>query len=124
MRDVRFKQHPGVGGEGPWTFATLADFLFALPYLFVLGSSEQAIPPKAVLNEIFKSGTWDAGMSGGCEWKPFEIAEQEYDELVQALAARAEYRFVSDGDLAEVKSLRQWRSKVLSKYGKRSRKRD
>lgn len=124
MRDVRFKQHPGVGGEGSWTYATLPDFLFALPYLFVLGSNEQAIPPMAVLNEIFKSGTWDAGMSGACEWKPFEISAQEYDELAQALAARNEYRFVDAGDLAEVKSLRQWRSKVLSKYGRRSRKPD
>lgn len=122
MMDVRFKHHPGVGGPGHWTHATLSEFLFTLPYLFLLDGSEQPFPPLAVLNEIFKSGKWDAGMSGGCEWKPFEISEDEYDELVQRLAAHPKYRFVSDGDLAAVKSLRQWRGKVLSKYSNRSGK--
>jgi hypothetical protein len=120
MMDVRFKLHPPVGGPGHWTYATLPGFLFSLPYLFLLHGGEQPIPPLAVLNEVFTAGKWDAGMSGRCEWKPFEISEHEYDELVQALAAAPNYRFVGDDALAEVKSLRQWRSKVLSKYSKRS----
>jgi hypothetical protein len=123
MRDVRYKDLPAVGGSGHWTHASLPDFLFAMPYLFVLGISEQPIPPLIVLNEIFRSGKWDAGMSGGCEWKPFEISGQEYDELVQALANRPEYQFVTAGDLAEVTSLRQWQGKLLSKYGRRARER-
>ena len=122
MMDVRFKLHPPVGGPGHWTYATLPAFLLSLPYLFRLDGSEEPIPPLAVLNEVFKLGKWDSGMSGSCEWKPFQISEQEYDELAQGLAALPKYRFVSDGDLAEVKSLRQWRGKVLSKYSKRSGK--
>ena len=72
--EMRFKQHPGVGGRGHWTNATLPEFLL------------------------------------------------EYDELVQALLARPEYRFVIDAELAEITSLRTWRGKTLSKYSPRRRK--
>ena len=122
--DVRFKLHPPVGDPGHWTHAALPEFLLSLPYLFLLHGGEQPIPPLAVVNEVFKSGKWDAGMSGGCEWKPFEISAHEYSELVQALAAHPRYHFVHDDDVADVKSLRQWRGKVLSKHSKRSGKPD
>ena len=123
MRDVRFKLQPPLGGPGPWTHARLSEFLLSLPNLFLLHGGEQPIPPCAVLNEVFTSGKWDAGMSGGCEWKPFEISDDEYDELVQALALTPNYRFITDAALAEIKSLRQWRSKRLSKYSGRLGKR-
>jgi len=122
MRDVRFKLHPPVGGPGHWTHATLSEFLFSLPNLFLLHGGEQPIPPLAVLNEVFTSGTWGAGMSGSCEWKAFEISDDEYDELVQALVGAPRFRFVTDAALAEIESLRQWRSKRLSKYSGRPRR--
>jgi hypothetical protein len=120
MMDVRFKQHAALG-PSQWTYAQLPDFVFSLP-LFMPREYEQPIPPLTVLNEIFTSGKLDAGMSGGCEWKPFEISQGQYDELVQELLTRPQYRFVIDDDLATAKSVRQWRGKVLSKYLKRPRR--
>ena len=119
MMDVRFKQH-GAVGPAEWTYASLADFLFALPF-FLPRDFEQPVPPLTVLNEIFTSGKLDAGMSGGCEWKSFEISQDEYDELAQELLTRPQCRFVIDDELATAKSVREWRGKVLSKYAKRQR---
>lgn len=117
MRDVRFKRH-GAIGPAQWTHATLPEFLFALPSLLRPDGSQQPIPPLAVLNELFKSGRMDAGMSGGSEWKPFEISELEYEELIEWLATNPKYNFVQDADLADITSLRAWQGKSLSKYVK------
>lgn len=121
MMDVRFKIHPPVGGSGQWTHAPLPEFLASLPYFLLLGGHEQPVPPIAVVNDVCKQGKWEAGMSGACEWKPFEIQQADYDELVPVLRAHPEYRFVSDESMAQIKSLRQWQGRVLSKYGRRAR---
>ena len=119
MRDVRFKDHPGVGGPGNWTHGLLTEFLFRLPYFFYFGKVRQPIPPLHILNGIFRSGKFDAGMSGGCEWKPFEIDEKECSELVQELIARPECSFVEDKDLWNSNNFRQWNGKRMSKYNPR-----
>lgn len=40
------------------------------------------------MNEEFRSGDHDAGMSGGCVWEPFVITKEEFDELVRELQNR------------------------------------
>ena len=43
------------------------------------------VPPLVVLNTVLQSGGSDGGMGPGTTWKPFEISESEYAELVNAL---------------------------------------
>ena len=47
----------------------VADLLFDIPYFFLA----MIIPPMAVVNEVLQKGVVDAGMSGGCKWKPFQL---------------------------------------------------
>jgi hypothetical protein len=52
-----------------------------IPYFLANG----LIPPMVVFNSLFKSGQYSAGMSGAVRWRPFEIDQAEYDELVDRL---------------------------------------
>jgi hypothetical protein len=81
MRKIKYEQLPCVGEGTIPVEGDTVQFVLDLPYLFTFDH----IPPIEVLNDIFKSGLEDAGMSGGCQWKPFEISHDEYNELVQAL---------------------------------------
>lgn len=90
MRDVTYRPLPAVGGGvgGPRT-VSLADFVRrGLPYVLAGGAHPRPwwVPPRVVLNSLFRTGSMDAGMSGGSQWEPFEIDEPEYNELVAALA--------------------------------------
>ena len=38
-----------------------------------------------MVNEVLGKGVVDAGMSGGCRWKPFQLNAAEYLELVARL---------------------------------------
>jgi hypothetical protein len=67
---------------------TLAELVAAIPYLLVFGR----IPPRRVLDTIFRAGIVDAGMSGGCRWAPFEIGDAEYEELATALVGAGHRR--------------------------------
>lgn len=81
MRKIKYKKLPCVGEETISTEGDLLQFVQDIPYLFTFN----LIPPINVLNDIFKSGLEDAGMSGGCQWEPFEINQDEYDELIISL---------------------------------------
>jgi hypothetical protein len=58
--------------------------LFDIPYFF-LG---KVVPPQAIVNEVLLSGCVDAGMSGGCKWKPFQLDDMQYMQLVADLKRR------------------------------------
>ena len=45
-------------------------------------------PQLLVVNDVFRRGIHDAGMSGGCSWRPFEITQSEWGEVAGALHAR------------------------------------
>jgi hypothetical protein len=83
MRTIDYEILPPLGPGTEPKSGTLAQLVHDIPYLLMPGP----IPPRAVLNSIFKTGLSDAGMSGGCRWQPFEISPAEYDELVRALVA-------------------------------------
>jgi len=58
------------------------EFLGAIPYFAssfgeYQGSGVFSLPTLASLNELLKSCAVDAGMSGACSWKPFEIERSE-----------------------------------------------
>jgi hypothetical protein len=84
MRTITFRPVPGVGGGtcDPVT-GSIADFVRRMPYLLAGGAHPRPwwVPPRAVLNNLFRVGSFDAGMSGGLQWEPFEIDESEYQQL-------------------------------------------
>jgi hypothetical protein len=85
MRSIKYNLLPPISpleyGEGPRIQGTLVDLILAIPYLM----HSDVIPSLAELNVVFRKGIRDAGMSGGCKWKPFEITEEEYKELIEEL---------------------------------------
>lgn len=77
--NVRYKTF-SVGNAGTWCRGSVADLLMSMPYL-VPHSTYETLPKLSLLNEILLTGCYDCGMSGGCEWKPFQINEQDYKAL-------------------------------------------
>jgi hypothetical protein len=93
MRVVTYRPLPGVGGGGvlPEEHAPLDEFVAdVLPYVLQRGAAPKPwlVPPRRVLNSIFAAGEKFAGMSGGAQWDPFEISDEEYATLVAALGDR------------------------------------
>jgi len=78
---IKYEKLPCVGEGIIPVEGDIVQFVQDLPYLF----SFDLIPPIEVLNDIFKSGLEDAGMSGGCQWEPFTINQEEYDDLIISL---------------------------------------
>jgi hypothetical protein len=119
MRELRFKRYVMHCAGGIWTRGTLKDLLLAMPYVL-----HRFIPPFHVINyllqhgvpnELFPDGLLpngkvqcDAGMSGGCSWKPFEITREEYEELVLDLLTDPESQFEILDAPAEVQTYMQW----------------
>ena len=92
MRRLRFTLVPPVGDQVREAEGRLVQLLDSIPYLLV-----ELIPPLNVMNQVLATGLADAGMSGGCQWEPFQLTEDEYREVVEALEARTgeeELRFV------------------------------
>lgn len=80
MRQLTFVQMTAIG---PWHLprtGSLADLVLALPY--VVG---EEIPPRPALNDVLIRGRLDAGMSGGCIWKPLELSKADFWQLVEEL---------------------------------------
>jgi hypothetical protein len=75
---------------------TVVDLLFDIPYL--IGWSTP-FPTRDQLNRLLGKGIYDAGMSGGCEWEPFEISTDEYEELVSAIKRDKRLRETPKGTL-------------------------
>jgi hypothetical protein len=70
------------------------------------------IPPRHVLNSTLRTGKCDAGMSGGCIWKPFEIAEDEYAELVEELITLPDRSITIDTRFSECVDFKEWHRKL------------
>jgi hypothetical protein len=119
MRELRFKYYVMHCSGGIWTRGTLKDLLLAMP-----GVLHRFIPPFQVLSYLLKHGVpneffpdgllpdgkvqYDAGMSGGCSWKPFEIIREEYEELILDLLTDPESQFDILDTPAEVQTYKQW----------------
>jgi hypothetical protein len=81
LQNLKYKILPPVG---PGSFSTeggVADLLFDIPYFFLA----RIIPPMDVVNEVLQKGVVDAGMSGGCRWKPFQLDAASYAKLAAEL---------------------------------------
>jgi hypothetical protein len=116
VRELRFKRYVMHCAGGIWTQGTLKALLLEVLHRF--------IPPFPVLNDLLKHGVpneffpdgllpdgkvqYDAGMSGGCSWKPFEITPDEYEDLVLDLLTDPGSKFEVLDAPAEVQTYRQW----------------
>lgn len=78
---LKYKILPPVGPGRFSTEGSVADLLFDIPYFFLA----RIIPPMAVVNEVLPKGVVDAGMSGGCKWKPFQLDHASYAKLAADL---------------------------------------
>ncbi len=87
MRKLRYRALPAIGPGSIPISGTLKSLLLEIPYLLMPCAPLNIIPPLSVLNELLSRGVEDAGMSGGCKWKPFQITAEEYAELLRSLEA-------------------------------------
>lgn len=78
---LRYKILPAVGPGSLSVEGSVADLLFDIPYFFLA----RIIPPMPVVNEVLIKGIVDAGMSGGCKWKPFQLDDASYAKLAADL---------------------------------------
>lgn len=105
MKEIKYTILPPLGNMQTHTHGTVKDLLFDVPYFF---STKDIIPPRHILNDFLQRGINDAGMSGGCRWKPFELSENEYDELVEELLTEP-FRELSLVEVPnDVKTYDQW----------------
>jgi hypothetical protein len=59
----------------------LSTFLYDLPYI----TSCNIVPPRHLLNTILLKGKHGGSMSPRFTWEPFELSEQEYEEILPKL---------------------------------------
>lgn len=81
LRIVKYELLPLVGPDSSFTEGSVAELLFDIPYFFVA----KIIPPREVVNDVLQKGVVDAGMSGGCKWKPFQLDGALYAKLAADL---------------------------------------
>ena len=92
-----------------------ARLLLKVPYLIMPGP----IAPLRVINDLALRGGYDAGMSGSVKWKPFELAEPDYAEVVAELRLKVQGLVQIDVPL-EVKTFEDWCDwKVIRKVGEK-----
>lgn len=91
---ITFRHLPGVGGRDleslPEVHDRLDNFLHAIPYFLSPATDIPALPPRAVLNSVLRTGEEDAGMGSGANWEPFELSEAQYgalEELVESIGS-------------------------------------
>ena len=84
----------------------MAELLESVPYLL---AARLALPLR-VVNDVPRRGFQDAGMSGGCTWRPFAIGESEWGDLARDLETRA------SGQRCQFVEPPDW---VLRLYGRR-----
>ncbi|MCQ3932668.1 MAG: hypothetical protein DPW16_19640 [Chloroflexi bacterium] len=126
MRIVKYKTYWAYAGKGVPCEEVLAEFILDVPYL--LSTHAGVIPPLHCLNEFLKTGGHNGGMGPGATWKPFQIDEVEYGELVDVLTKmnfesirekHPYFRFNAafvDEDLQDCKSHADWLGRVREKY--------
>ena len=86
MRRLRYDVLPPVGAETLPVEGTVIDLLVRLHHLSAWeGPLGRSFPSRDRLNRRLRKGAYDAGMSGGCEWEPFELNPEEYEEVAEAI---------------------------------------
>ncbi len=89
---------------------TLKELLENIPYLMI----HKIIPPLKVINYILQTGKYDAGMSGGCTWEPFQINNEEYEELTKSLIA-SDKKYTKDEPPDWVENYSEWHIWIMER---------
>jgi hypothetical protein len=92
MRTVTFDVLSGLAGFNVIKTAPVIELVQDLPNLL----KYKILPSFKILNVILKSGKLDTGVDGGCEWSPFELNQEEYDELVTELIKTNSYLYITE----------------------------
>lgn len=117
MKTVKYRNIYGIGeSSDPWENAHLDEFLKIAPDLFYIIFVGKVLPPIAILNDLFSKNESNAGMSGHIIWKPFQIDENEYQDLVEILCTDPELNIVQDQTNNDMTSFKLWRKKASSSY--------
>jgi len=65
---------------------------------------------------MLATGKDDAGMSGGCEWRPFVMTSAEYSAVEEELRTSPKFSVTVDEELRSCNTLAEWRERVRQKY--------
>jgi len=104
--------------------ALLADFIEDIPYLMFA----RVIPSRETINEVLLSGDQGGGMGPGAKWEPFQIAEDEYEEVVQywlntegnsELSRNKPHKYLLDKEITREKTQLGYLKKTSQKYHKK-----
>ena len=122
MIEVKFKNYAGTGSQDThWEHAPLDQFLFNTPLFVYELLAFGVIPPLHIFNERFLLGSYDVGMGGACDWKPFQLIEEEYNELVESLLTNPDHEIIEDKELWCKPTFKKWHGAMLSKYAHNAR---
>lgn len=107
MREVKYTLLSPIGNVEEHKHGSMKELLFDLPYLFSK-HKRNAVIPLHILNDLLRKGVKDSGMSGGLRWKPFEMKQMEYDELVIELLTEPSYSFFIIETPKSIKTYEKW----------------
>jgi len=116
MRTVKVRQLYGIDEtSAPWENHSLDEFVFMAPALGSALTIYKFMPSLVTINNFFSQSESDAGMGGGVEWKPFELDQAEYDELLECLCSDPERNIEIDEALNCFTNFEQWQMKAMYK---------
>ncbi len=125
MLQIKIKELPGIGeSDGTWELIEFSEFILShAPQLRMYVHVCHQFPPLHIINEELLSGGRDQGMSGACFWKPFELSQEDYNEIKEEMLTNPDFNLDFDEELAERKTLSKWCGAVLSKHNRRNKDR-
>ncbi len=113
MRTIKYRICYGVGkNSAPWINEPLEKFV--LEVVAARHANGFVLQPFHFLNEILAKGETEIGM--GFQWKPFELDENEYQELIDILCTDPSLNVSVENEFINAKNLHDWRMKVGRKY--------
>lgn len=110
-------------GEPEECQVPLSVFLYDIPYL----APFYIFPPLHILNENLKKGSSGGGMSPGCMWEPFELEDNEYQQLLplvlkpdliqlQKKARYAMFAYQLEDSFDHIEGRFEWLAAISQKY--------
>ena len=106
----------------------LLTLVYDIPYFGACG----VFPPLHVANQTFVSGGGDGGMGPGASWKPFQLSETDYKNLIdlvrntdpktlQKISRFFHIKFIEDNSFDSIQDQFEWQDAVCNKHRERYR---
>lgn len=96
-------------------------FLLSTPLFTYVLNVFGVIPPLHILNEKLVLGEHDSGMGGACSWKPFQLSNDDYIELVEHFLTNPDLVIIEDRELWSKQNFKKWHGALLSKHGRNAK---